>query len=297
MGKRKAEDLHEGLLMNLVGGYLARIRINQKELLAGCFIMNNPLVSIIMPAYNTEKYVERSIQSVVDQIYTNWELLVIDDCSTDNTKNIIKAFLKTDTRIKPIFNNFNNGTPAKAKNKALPLVKGDYVAFLDSDDMWLRDKLMKQISFMDNNPQYGLTYTGGYLIDESSRKINTFLPKYKCGNVLHKMLRRYEINNQSVIIREEALQAIGGLFNEDIVIGEDYNLFMNILAKYEVCNIKECLVKYRIHSDSISKNKSIDLSDGTLKTLKELNAKYKIKKKYPIYYFISWLKAVRFKFF
>jgi glycosyltransferase involved in cell wall biosynthesis len=250
-----------------------------------------------MPAYNTEKYVERSIQSVVDQIYTNWELLVIDDCSTDNTKNIIKAFLKTDTRIKPIFNNFNNGTPAKAKNKALPLVKGDYVAFLDSDDMWLRDKLMKQISFMDNNPQYGLTYTGGYLIDESSRKINTFLPKYKCGNVLHKMLRRYEINNQSVIIREEALQAIGGLFNEDIVIGEDYNLFMNILAKYEVCNIKECLVKYRIHSDSISKNKSIDLSDGTLKTLKELNAKYKIKKKYPIYYFISWLKAVRFKFF
>ncbi len=274
-----------------------RIPINQKVLSAGCFTMSSPLVSIIMPAYNTEKYVECSIQSVVDQTYENWELLVVDDCSTDRTKSIIQKLSKSDCRIKPVFNNFNSGTPAKAKNKVLPLIQGDYVAFLDSDDMWLKDKLIKQILLMENNIQYGLTYSGGYLIDESSHEINTFLPKYKCGNTLHKMLGRYEINNQSVIIREEALQAIGGLFNEDIVIGEDYNLFMNILAKYEVCNIKEYLIKYRIHSDSISKNKSVDLSDGTLKTLKELNAKYKIKKKYPIYYFISWLKAVRFKFF
>ena len=259
--------------------------------------MNKPLISISMPAYNTERYIFDSIQSVVDQTYQNWELLVIDDCSKDNTKSIIQNFSKNDHRIKPVFNDINCGTPAKAKNKAMPLIQGDYVAFLDSDDIWLRDKLMKQISLMENNAQYGLTYTGGYLIDESSHEINTFLPKHKCGNALHEMLKRYEINNQSVIIREEALQAIGGLFNEDIVIGEDYNLFMNILAKYEVCNIKECLIKYRIHSDSISKNKSIDLSDGTLKTLKELNTKYKIKKKYPIYYFISWLKAVRFKFF
>jgi len=276
---------------------LARIPINQKGLLVGCFIVSKPLVSIIMPAYNTEKYIESAMQSVIGQTYKEWELLIVDDCSTDHTKRIIQKISKSDCRIKPIFSNSNSGSPAKAKNKALPLVKGNYVAFLDSDDMWFKDKLMKQIPLMESNTQYGLTYTGGYLIDESGDKINTFLPKHGCGNILSKMLRHYEINNQSVVIRKEALQVIGGLFDEDIVVGEDYNLFMNILAKYEVCNIKECLIKYRIHSDSISKNKSIDLSDGTLKTLKELNTKYKIKKKYPIYYFISWLKAVRFKFF
>ena len=126
--------------------------------------MNKPLVSIIMPAYNNERYVESSIQTVINQTYSNWELLIVDDCSTDRTMGIIQRVSKSDSRIKPIYNNFNSRAPAKAKNKALPLVKGDYVAFLDSDDMWLKDKLMKQILFMESNTQYWLTYTGGYFI-------------------------------------------------------------------------------------------------------------------------------------
>jgi len=258
-------------------------------------MMHSPLVSIIMPAYNAEQYVSDAILSVISQDYENWELLVIDDCSTDDTSKIINKFVKIDSRIKPVFNSINGGTPAKAKNKALPLVKGNYVAFLDSDDMWFKDKLMKQIPLMESNTQYGLTYTGGYLIDESGDKINTFLPKHGCGNILSKMLRHYEINNQSVVIRKEALQVIGGLFDEDIVVGEDYNLFMNVLAKYKTCHVNEHLIKYRVHQNSITNSGNIDLSYGTLKTLKELNIKYKIKRRYPLHYLIGWLKAIRFK--
>ena len=148
---------------------------------------------------------------------------------------------------------------------------------------------------MESNLNYMLTYTGGYWIDENDNEIKKFLPKYKCGNILASMLKRYEINNQSVVIRKTVLTETLMKFNEDIVIGEDYNLFMNIVAKYEVCNIKEYLIKYRVHGKSITKNGKSDLSDGTLKTLKELNLKYNIKMKYPLYYFISWLKAIRFK--
>ena len=161
--------------------------------------------------------------------------------------------------------------------------------------MWLKEKLMEQISLMENNVQYGLTYTGGYLIDESGDTISTFLPRHGCGNILHQMLKHYEINNQSVVIRREALQVISGLFDESIVIGEDYNLFMNVLAEYEACHISEYLIKYRVHKNSITKDRNVDLSYGTLKTLKELDIKYKIKRKYPVFYFISWLKAIRFK--
>ncbi len=257
--------------------------------------MNSSLVSIIMPAYNVEKYISDSISSVINQTYENWELLVIDDCSIDNTVKIINEFVKLDSRIKPIFNSINSGTPAKAKNKALPFSKGEYIAFLDSDDIWLKDKLTNQISLMQNNENYALVYTGGYLIDENNNEIKKFLPKYECGNILSNMLKRYEVNNQSVIIKKEALLDTIGMFNENIIIGEDYNLFMNIIAKYEVCSIKKYLIKYRVHKKSITKNGNCDLSDGTLKTLKELNIKYNIKVKYPLYYFISWLKAMRFR--
>jgi len=258
--------------------------------------MNSPLVSIIMPAYNVEKYIDDSISSVVNQEYKNWELLIVDDCSTDTTSEIIDKFVKIDSRIVLLSNKINTGTPAKAKNKAIPFVRGKYIAFLDSDDIWFADKLIKQIKLMEDNFNYALTYTGGYWIDENNNEIKRFLPKYKCGNILSCMLKRYEINNQSVVIRKEVLSDTIGLFNETIVIGEDYNLFMNIVAKYEVCNIKEHLVKYRVHEKSITKNGKSDLSDGTLKTLKELNIKYKIKLTYPLCYLVTWLKAIRFKF-
>jgi hypothetical protein len=107
------------------------------------------------------------------------------------------------------------------------------------------------------------------------------------------MLKRYEINNQSVLIKKECFRK----FNENLTIGEDYNLFMDIVYCYEVCSIKEKLVKYRIHSNSITKSKTKDLSEGTFFTLKELNKKYKIFLKYPVEYMYCWLKAMRFKFF
>lgn len=253
--------------------------------------MNNPLVSIIMPAFNVEKYISESIESVINQTYKNWELIIIDDGSSDKTYEIIKEFELRDNRIKPIFRKNNSGRPSIAKNEAYEKIKGEFIAFLDSDDLWLENKLEIQVNMMINN-NCKLCYTGGFIIDSNGNEIDNFLPKYKNGYIFKHLLFHYEINNQSVLITKDVFKK----FNENLIIGEDYNLFMNIAFNYNICNIKEKLIKYRIHKKSITR-KNYDLSNGTLFTLKELNNKYKIFKKYPFEYIYCFIKTYRFKIF
>ena len=122
----------------------------------------NDLVSIIMPSYNTEEFIAESIQSVIEQTYSNWELIVVDDCSTDNTDELVASFL-TDNRIRYLMNDKNCGAAA-SRNKALREAKGKWIAFLDSDDLWMPDKLEKQIEFMEKN-DYHFSYTNYAEID------------------------------------------------------------------------------------------------------------------------------------
>lgn len=122
------------------------------------------LVSIIMPSYNTSKFIVQSIESVQAQTYSNWELLIVDDCSTDNTDDIVKPFL-SDRRIHYIKNEKNSGA-AVSRNRALSEAKGRWIAFLDSDDLWKPEKLEKQINFMTNNG-YAFSYTNYSEIDEN----------------------------------------------------------------------------------------------------------------------------------
>ena len=120
------------------------------------------LVSIIMPSYNTAEYIAESIKSVLDQTYTDWELIIVDDCSTDNTDEAVAPFL-TDGRIKYLKNDKNSGA-AVSRNKALREAGGKWIAFLDSDDLWLPEKLERQISFMEENG-YHFSYTNYSEID------------------------------------------------------------------------------------------------------------------------------------
>lgn len=124
------------------------------------------LVSIVMPSYNTEKYIADAIQTVLDQTYTNWELLIVDDCSTDKTDEIVKPFL-FDKRIKYLKNERNSGT-AVCRNKALRKAAGHWIAFLDSDDLWKPEKLERQICFMKRYGYY-FSYTNYSEIDEGGK--------------------------------------------------------------------------------------------------------------------------------
>ncbi|MBU2971764.1 glycosyltransferase [Pseudoalteromonas sp. C2R02] len=119
--------------------------------------MNN-LVSVIMPTYNSSKTLFASVQSVLSQIYTDWELLIVDDCSSDNTWNLIQELADSDSRIK-VFQNESNLGAGGSRNKAIEQAKGRYIAFLDSDDKWCEHKLEKQITFMKEN-KVAFSYTG-----------------------------------------------------------------------------------------------------------------------------------------
>ena len=116
----------------------------------------NELVSIIMPSFNTESFISDSIESVLAQTYTNWELIIVDDCSTDNTDEVVRPFL-VDQRIRYLKNENNNGA-AISRNRALREANGKWIAFLDSDDLWMPKKLEKQITFMEKNG-YSFSYT------------------------------------------------------------------------------------------------------------------------------------------
>ena len=126
--------------------------------------MKEELVSIIMPSYNTGKFIKESINSVINQTYTNWELIIVDDCSKDNTDEIVNSI--NDNRIIYLKNEKNSGA-AISRNKALKEAKGRWIAFLDSDDLWKKDKLEKQIKFMKEN-DYCFSYTNYIEIDENS---------------------------------------------------------------------------------------------------------------------------------
>ena len=118
---------------------------------------SNNLVSVITPAYNCAEYIDECIESVLNQTYQNWEMLIVDDKSTDNTQSIVESYAKKDHRIK-LFNQEKNAGTAAARNKALELSQGRFVAFLDSDDTWKPNKLERQLEFMLEN-KYGFTFT------------------------------------------------------------------------------------------------------------------------------------------
>ena len=129
------------------------------------------LVSIIMPSYNTAKFIAETIDSVLAQTYSNWELIIVDDCSKDDTDAVVAAY--TDPRIHYLKNETNSGA-ALSRNRALREAKGRWIAFLDSDDLWLPEKLEKQIAFMEEE-QVAFSYTNYEELDEASEKLGVLL--------------------------------------------------------------------------------------------------------------------------
>ena len=207
------------------------------------------LVSIITPSYNSLKFIVQAIESVLSQTYQNWEMIIIDDCSPDNSNEIIEKYTKKDSRIKLIKLEQNSG-PAVARNKGIEFTKGKYIAFLDSDDIWLPEKLEKQVQFMKDN--YALLCYSSYLIiDENSEEVGKFdIPKTKVS--YKELLKTCIIGNLTAMYDAEK---IGKFYMEDVG-HEDYTLWLKILKKIDYAHgIEEPLAKYRVSRKSVSGNK------------------------------------------
>lgn len=211
--------------------------------------MIDGLVSIIMPSWNTGKFIAESIQSVVNQTYENWELIIVDDCSTDNTDEVVAMF--NDKRIKYLKNKKNSGA-ALTRNKALREAKGEWIAFLDSDDLWTPEKLEHQLSFMKKNG-YTLSFTEYEKIDEKSKPLNIYVSGPKKVNK-HKMYN-YDYIGQLTMMYN--VKKFGTIQIKDIRKNNDYAIRLQLYKKPETCAylLKENLAKYRVRKVSISHDK------------------------------------------
>ena len=207
-----------------------------------------PLVSVIMPAYNAEKYIAEAIESVIAQTYTNWELIVVDDCSTDNTEKIVRGF--NDCRIVIIKNDRNSG-PAVSRNKAIERAKGEYIAFLDSDDIWMSEKLNKQVLFMRKN-DIGFSCTAyGKMNSNGTPMTKPVFPFLKAGYGKC-LLYGNCIGNSTAVYRVRE----GKIYAPEIRKRNDFALWLKVLRREKYCyGLKEILAYYRIRENSLSSDK------------------------------------------
>ena len=224
------------------------------------------LVSIIMPSYNTAKYIAESIKSVLAQTYTSWELLIVNDCSTDNTDEVVKLFL-SDERIR-YFKNQKNSGAAISRNKALREAKGKWIAFLDSDDVWLPEKIEKQIEFMVKN-DYHFSYTNYKEIDESSNPLSVSVTGPK--KITKQGMYNYCWMGCLTVMYDAEI--VGLVQIEDIKKNNDYAMWLKVCKKANCYLLDETLAKYRKRSGSISNHGYMKLIKWHYKLYREAEKK------------------------
>ncbi|MDC0543388.1 glycosyltransferase [Candidatus Pelagibacter ubique] len=219
---------------------------------------SQPLVTVITPLFNAQDYIGETIESVLDQTYQNWEMIIVDDCSTDNSRDIVKKYEAKESRIKLIELEKNFGGPARPRNVGLDISKGDYLAFLDADDMWLKNKLQVQINEMLVN-NLDFTSTDSKFIDDNSidtiinkHKIVIFFKKIKRKATLSDVIKGNFISTSSAIVSKNFISKFDE--NKDFIGVEDMYLWMKILNEKNVRYkyITDKLIKYRVSSTSLS---------------------------------------------
>lgn len=196
-------------------------------------------MSIIMPSYNCGEFVKETISSVQAQTYQNWEIIFMDDCSTDDTIKRVSKMRSQDSRIH-IYQNISNMGAAVSRNNALREAKGRWIAFLDSDDLWDPEKLEKQIHFMEEN-DYAFSYTGYQEIDEDSKETSVFVsgPKHISKRGM------YAFCWPGCLTVMYDAEKIGLVQIADIKKNNDYAMWLNVCKKADCYLLDECLAKYR----------------------------------------------------
>ncbi|HIF9279597.1 TPA: glycosyltransferase family 2 protein [Photobacterium damselae] len=212
--------------------------------------MKNPLVSVITPSYNCEKTISKTIESVINQSFSNWEMIIVDDCSSDSTRDIVRNYANNDSRIKLVERQWNAG-PAIARNVAIENAQGRYIAFLDSDDQWLNQKLEKQILFMQEN-DIELSYSSYNKYDFNGNHLGVYKPPVKVN--YNDMLKSNRIGCLTAIYDSEKL---GKVYMPNISKRQDLGLWLRILKKVPYAyGMEEVLADYlAVQPNSVSSNK------------------------------------------
>lgn len=209
-----------------------------------------PEISVIMPVYNAENYLSETIESILNQTQTHFELIILNDKSTDNSLAIIQKYLEKDSRI-ILIDKLQNIGPANLRNEGFSIAKGEFIALMDADDIALPTRFEKQIAVLKNNPEIGVCGTWFTFFGAKKNKVIKHSEHH--DDIKVSFLHSCGIGNPTVMLRKEALQGLQ--FDDDYVPVEDYDLWSRLMNKTNFYNIQESLLNYRQHDTNISKTK------------------------------------------
>ncbi|AMN47457.1 hypothetical protein ACG33_10156 [Steroidobacter denitrificans] len=209
-----------------------------------------PAVSVVVAAYNPGRYVEAAVRSVLEQSMPDLEIIVVDDGSTDNTAAVVESFMH-DPRVH-LIRQKNAGQP-RAKNAGLRAARGRFIAFCDADDLWVKDKLEKQLPAFDSDARIGVVYSQVATIDPEGRRTGEITGNGPSGDVIDKLFVENFVPFGSAIVRKDVLDTLG-LFDEDLAMGIDWDLWLRVAVHWRFCFIREPLYLYRVWPGQMSRN-------------------------------------------
>lgn len=249
-----------------------------------------PKISIIIPTYNSSRFIKRTIGSVLTQTFRDWELIIVDDCSKDNTELAVREFAKFDKRIKFFKTNENSGGPATPKNLGVEKAEGEYVAFLDHDDEWFPEKLEKQLRVFQNSKDdnLGLVSCGANLINKKKKKFGVYNPKNIKIGFPEILLRNPIYSNSSVLIKKKVIDIVGER-DEKMRYSEDWDMWIRICKNnFKINFIDKPLFNYHFHDSNVTKatkDKLIKVRDAEY----VFNKHHELYEKYD-YVHIGWFR-------
>jgi glycosyltransferase involved in cell wall biosynthesis len=256
-----------------------------------------PLISVVMPSFNRAHYISQAIESVLSQTYSQWELIIIDDASTDTTALIVANFIKKDGRIRYIKNEVNSGI-SKSRNRGVAEARGEYIAMLDSDDVWLdAKKLEKQMDFFAHYPQHpehtafspkplGVLGTWIQKMDDLGNLAEKISFLSDDANIRKNILYKNPIAQSSAVLKTEIVKKAGG-YDENIVTMDDHDLWLRMGLISDIAVLPEYTTGYRIHPGGITKKKKLKVAT------EELHIISKYKAQYPGFLFCTMKGLVR----
>ena len=208
------------------------------------------MISVILPVYNGEKTIQRTVESVLHQTYSEFELIVINDGSQDNTLNILSNI--ADPRIKIV--SYANAGVSASRNRGIALATGEFISFIDADDLWTAEKLAAQLNALQTHPTAAVAYSWTDWIDENDRPLRPGGRSTVSGNVYeHLLLRDFIESGSNILVRRSALDTVG-LFDETLSFAEDWDLWLRLAAQYEFVGVPAPQILYRVSAHSASCN-------------------------------------------
>lgn len=233
------------------------------------------LITIILPVYNGAKTIQATIESVLQQNFTQWRMIVIDDGSIDESEEIISSYIKDHNSIEYIKNDKNVGLQ-KTLNRALAMVNTKYVARIDQDDVWSDNlKLSKQIDFLEKNPQVVLVGTNAYLVDTEGERLGTYIMPKDNDDIRSRILSRNCFLHASVLFKTDVVRSVGGYSETDkAYCVEDYDLWLRLCSVGEVANI-DSFITITVRPDSITARNRLTQARNSLRLV------YTYYKMYP----------------